>query len=70
MGFPGTVVVTNPPANAGDAGDMDLTPGSGRSPGVGNGNALQHSFLENPMERGAWRVAVHGIARCQTQLSD
>ena len=69
-GFPGGGVVKNPPANAGDAGDMDLIPGSGRSPGGGNGNALQRSSLENPMEREAWRAAVHGVARCQTQLSD
>ena len=49
MGFPGGVVVKNPPANA---GDMDLIPGSGRSPGVGNGNPLQYSCLENSMDRG------------------
>ena len=49
MGFPGGVVVKNPPANAGDA---DLIPGSGGSPGVGNGNSLQYSCLENSMDRG------------------
>ena len=53
LGFPGDRVVKNPPANAGDLGS---TPGSGRSPGVGNGYPLQYSFLENPMDRGAWRV--------------
>ena len=50
MGFPGGSVVKNPPVNAGDAG---LIPGSGRSPGEGNGNPLQYSCLENPMDRGA-----------------
>ena len=47
MGFPGGTMVKNPPANA---GDVDLIPGSGRSPGVGNGNPLQYFCLENPME--------------------
>ena len=51
MGFPGGTVVKNPPANAGDA---DSIPGSGRSPGVGNGNPLQYPCLENSMEREAW----------------
>ena len=50
-GFPGVSVLKNLPANAGDVG---LIPGSGRSPGVGNGNPLQYSCLENPMGRGAW----------------
>ena len=49
MGFPGGAVVKNPPANA---GDMDLIPGSGRSPGIGNGNPLQYSCLENSKDRG------------------
>ena len=49
--------VKNPPANA---GDVDSIPGSGRSPGEGNGNPLQYSFLENPMDGGTWRAAVHG----------
>ena len=44
----------NPPSNAGHAGDVGLTPGSGRSSGVGNGNPLQYSCLGNPMGRGAW----------------
>ena len=61
-GFPGGSVVTNPPANAGDAGDAGLIPGSGRSPGGGNGNPLQYSCLGNPMDRGAWRAIVHGVA--------
>ena len=45
-------VVNNPPANAGDARDVGSIPGSGRSPGEGNGNLLQYSCLENPMDRG------------------
>ena len=52
----------NPPASAGDVG---LIPALGRSPGGGNGNPLQHSCLENPMDRGAWRAVVHGAARSQ-----
>ena len=56
LGFPGGSVVKNPPANAGDVG---LTPGLGRSPGVGNGNPIQYSGLGNPMDRGAWRATEH-----------
>ena len=52
-------MVKNPPANAGDAGS---TPGSGRSPGEGNGNPLQYSCLENPTDREAWQAAACGIA--------
>ena len=52
-------MVKNLPANAGDAGDI---PGSGRSPEGGNGNLLQHSRLNNPMGREAWRATVHGVA--------
>ena len=63
LGFPGGTVVKYPPANAGDAGDMGLIPGSGRSPSVGSGNPLQYSCLGNPMDRGAWRATVHGVAR-------
>ena len=62
------LVVKNPPANAGGAGDMGSIPGSGRSPGEGNGNSLQCSCLENPMDRGAWWAIVHGVTRSQTQL--
>ena len=58
VGFPVDIVVKNPPANAGHAGDSGLIPGSGRSPGGGNGNPLQYSCLENPMDRGAWRPTV------------
>ena len=53
MGFFGGSVVKNPPASAGDMIDVGLIPGSGRSPGEGNGNPLQYSYLENPMDRGA-----------------
>ena len=53
--------------NVGDAGDMGSVPGSGRSLGGGHGNALQYSCLENPMDRGAWRATVHGVAKSQTQ---
>ena len=56
-------MVKNLPANSGDARDMGSIPGSGRSPGVGNGNPLQFSRMENPMDRGAWRATVHGVAR-------
>ena len=45
-----------------NAGDLDSIPGSGRSPGEENGNQLQYSCLENPMDRGAWRAAAHGVA--------
>ena len=53
MSLPGGTVVKNPPANAGDTRDLGLIPGSGRSHGVGNINPLQHSCLENSMDRGA-----------------
>ena len=52
------------------AGDPGLTPGSGRSPGEGNGNPLQYSCLENPMDGGAWRAIVHGVAESDTHLSN
>ena len=58
-GFPSGSVVKNPPANVGDPGSI---PGSGRSPGEGNGNPLQYSSLGNPMDRGVWRTPVHGVA--------
>ena len=63
LGFPGGTVVKNLPANAGDARDTGSTPGSGRSPGVGNGNPLQYSCLENFMDRGAWQATVKGLQR-------
>ena len=51
-------------------GDLALIPGSGRSPGGGNGNPLQYSGLENPLDRGAWQAAVHGVAKSRKRLSD
>ena len=59
MGFPGGTVAKNSPIKAGDVKDMGLIPGSGRSPGEGNGNSLQYSCLENSMDRGAWWAIVH-----------
>ena len=56
--------------NTGDARDAALIPGSGRSPGGGDGNPLEDSCLENPMDRGAWRATVHRVAESRTQLSD
>ena len=51
-------------------GDLSLIPGSGRSPREGHDNLLQHSCLENPMDRGAWQAAAHEVTRSPTQLSD
>ena len=62
MGFPSGAVVKNPPANAGDTGDAGSIPGSGRAPGGGNGNPLQYSCLDNPMNRKDWRATVHAVA--------
>ena len=65
--------IKNLPANAGDAGDTGSIPMLGRSPGVGNGNPLQYSCLENSMDGGAWRAwraTVHGVAKSRTRLSD
>ena len=61
-------MVKNPPAIAGDAGDVGSNPGSGRSPGEGNGNPLQCSCLENPRDGGAWWAAVYGVAQSWTRL--
>ena len=58
QGFPGGSVVRNPPTNVGAAGDAGLIPGSGRSPGGGNGNPFHNSCLGNPMDRGAWWATV------------
>ena len=60
MGFSGASGVRTLPANAGDS---DLIPELGRSPGEGNGNPLQYSCLKNPMDRGAWWAMVHGVAK-------
>ena len=65
-GFPGGSDGKESALNAGDLGSI---PGSGRSPGEGNGKSLQYSCLENPMDRGAWRATVHGVLKSQTWLS-
>ena len=57
------LVVNNPPANAGDAGDTGSITGSEKYHGEGNGNRLQYSCLENPMDRGDWRAIVHGVMK-------
>ena len=67
MGFPGGSEVK---AFACNAADLGLIPGLGRSPGEGNGNPLQYSCLENPMDGGAWWATVHGVAESWTRLSD
>ena len=64
-GSPSGSVAKNLPANAGDTG---LISGPGRSPGEGNGNPLQYSFLENSKDRGAWQSTVHGAARVRHNL--
>ena len=63
-------MVKNASANAKDTRDVGLIPGSGKSPGVGNGTRLQCSCLENVMDRGVWQAIVHGVPKGQTQLSD
>ena len=67
IGFPGDSLGRE---SACSMGDPSLIPGSGRSPGEGNGNPLQYACLENPMDRGAWQATVHGVAKNQTRLSD
>ena len=67
LGFPGGSDGKAPACNAGDLGSI---PGSGRSPGEGNDNALQYSCLENPMDGGAWWATAHGVAKSRTRLSD
>ena len=66
-GFPGD---SEDKASASNAGDPGSIPGLGRSPGEGNGNPLQYSCLENPMDRGAWRAIFHGVAKSRTRLND
>ena len=66
-GFPGG---SDSKESACSAGDLDSIPGSGRSPGEGIGYPLHYSYLENSMNRGAWRATVHGVAKSWTQLSD
>ena len=63
QGFPGGSDGKEPACSAGDLGSI---PGSGRFPGEGNGNPLQCSCLENPMDAGAWSATVHGVAKIQT----
>ena len=53
-----------------NAGDLGLVPESGRCPGEGNGNPLQYSCLQNPMDRGDWQATVHGVAKSRAQLRD
>ena len=65
--FPGGSEVKASACNAGDLGSI---PGLGRPPGEGNGNPLQYSCLENPMDGGAWWATVHGVTKSWTQLSD
>ena len=67
MGFPGGSVVKNPTSNAGDVGSI---PGSGRSPGEGNGNPLQYFCLGNTTDSGAWKAKVHGVTKSRTQLNN
>ena len=59
-------MVKDPSANSGDPGSI---PGSGRSPGGGNGNPLQYSCLGNPSDRRAWQATVHGVTRVRRDLS-
>ena len=66
-GFPGSL---DGRASAYSVGDLGSIPGSGRSPAEGNGNPLQYSRLENPMDQGAWWTTVHGVTKSQTRLSD
>ena len=68
-GLPGGSDVKNLPADAWDTGGTGSIPESGRSPGGGDGTPLQYSWLEDPIDRGAWRVTVHGIAKSWTWLS-
>ena len=63
MGLPGGSDSKEYGCNVGDPGSI---PGSGRSPGEGHGNPLQHSCLENPMDRGAWQATVHGVTKSRT----
>ena len=59
-------MVKNSPANLGDVGDQGLIPGLGRSLDIGHGNPAQCFCLENPMDRGAWRVMVHRVTKSRT----
>ena len=68
LGFPGGSVEMKPPAK--QERDTGSIPGSGRSPGEGNGKPLQYSCLENPMDRGVWRITVHGVSKEGSQQSN
>ena len=68
MSFAGGASGKNPPASAGDTGDLDSIPGLGISPGGEYGNPLWYSCLENPMDRGDWRATVHGVTNNWAQL--
>ena len=63
MAFSGDTVLKNLPATAGDTGNVASGPGSGKSPGIGNGNPLKYSCLENSMDRGTWWATVHGVTK-------
>ena len=67
MGFPGS---SDGKVSACTVGDPGSIPGSGRSPGEGNGNSLQYSCLENPMDGGAWWATVHRVTKNRTRLSN
>ena len=69
-GFPGVSVGKEFTRSTGDAGDLSLIPAPGRSPGERNDNPLRDYCLENPMGRGAWEAAIHGVAKSQTRLND
>ena len=62
-------MVKNPSVNTEDSRDVGSIPGLGRSPGVGNGNSVQYSCLENSMDRGRWQATVHGVTKSQTHLN-
>ena len=69
-GFPSRAEVKNLPASTGDSRDAGSIPRAGRSPGDGNGNPLQYSYLGNPRDRGAQRTIGHGVVKSQTRLSN
>ena len=68
--FPGCSVIKNPSANTGDTGDRGSILGLRRSPGGGNGNPLQYSCQDKPMDRGTWKSTVNGVAKSWTCLSN
>ena len=68
VGFPDSASGKEPACSAEDAGDTGSIPGLERSPGVGHGNPLQCSCLENPMDRGAWQATIHRVTKSRTRL--